>query len=727
MAFRPAFRAGSVSDGFERAVADASGSESKERLRELDGIAMPFRLHFVLPFCVIFLWPLQATAQGKTPRIDAFGDPLPDGAIVRLGTTRFQDPNYSAIEAVNFTADGKTMATMGLGVKSDLRVRLWDALTGKQHPHFELDISYPLWRSQLLASDGSFVALAHLTYVLLWDTKTGKGPRQFGSHPGHVLALAFTAGGKEILAAVQNGTVHRWDVASETLKQSSKVFEMEPKLAKNGTELKKRFGDALFSPDGKTLVGQFFWGTEPKYDPLGEEVTVVADVATGKELWRMTVKGLVEPRFAFSPDGKQLAVWSYESDVSLFEVATGKLLAKMPVTSKYAGFSRRVTALAFAPDGKTLAVAGPRLQVTLWSTEDPKKRREMTARTVERSSQSIDAVAFTPHGKKLVVTVGGSLQLFNVAPDKDVPLFAGHRGPVDWLTFTADGKLQTGCASDGGYAEELLTWDPATWKPTAVSVVENLEVWRRKIASADHGLYLDPRGDGFIDKSGKSLGKLQLPDKLKAITGGSFSPSGRLFVIAVSGDNSQHVFEVPSGKWLCSFPAGPIAAFSPEESQAAINREGESLEVYDTSTGKRLHRLGQAPAPNPFAGQQVAVAFSGDGKQLAVWHRDQPGVRIWNLTTGKQRLELGTEIVGKAPGKMSLAWSPGDRMLAVGNLTGEPHVQLWEVATGQVRRVFRGHAAALRALAFSPDGRLLASGSDDTTVLVWAVYGPGFR
>jgi WD40 repeat protein len=65
-----------------------------------------------------------------------------------------------------------------------------------------------------------------------------------------------------------------------------------------------------------------------------------------------------------------------------------------------------------------------------------------------------------------------------------------------------------------------------------------------------------------------------------------------------------------------------------------------------------------------------------------------------------------------------LAWSPDERVLAIGGLDNS--VRLWEVASARVRREFHGHEAPACNLTFSPDGRLLASASADTTMLIWS-------
>ena len=117
----------------------------------------------------------------------------------------------------------------------------------------------------------------------------------------------------------------------------------------------------------------------------------------------------------------------------------------------------------------------------------------------------------------------------------------------------------------------------------------------------------------------------------------------------------------------------------------------------------------------------ATLAFSPDGKLLASWNMLENVVRVWDLAKGKEWrrliLEQGDDRFSER--RIQLAWSPDGRTLAV----GDRNIQLWEVATLKVRREFTGHEGQIRALAFSPDGRLLGSGSADTTVLIWDVWG----
>jgi WD40 repeat protein len=127
----------------------------------------------------------------------------------------------------------------------------------------------------------------------------------------------------------------------------------------------------------------------------------------------------------------------------------------------------------------------------------------------------------------------------------------------------------------------------------------------------------------------------------------------------------------------------------------------------------------------------VCVAFSPDGRLLATAGKDGTA-RLWNPATGEHRRTLtGHESsefdVGEFPGLSDhwtdgggvnwLAFSPDGRLLATAS--GDRTARLWDPATGEHRRTLTGHTRDLWDVAFSPDGRLLATGGEDGTARLW--------
>jgi WD40 repeat protein len=165
-------------------------------------------------------------------------------------------------------------------------------------------------------------------------------------------------------------------------------------------------------------------------------------------------------------------------------------------------------------------------------------------------------------------------------------------------------------------------------------------------------------------------------------------------------------------------------AFSPDGKRLAVG-DGERLhpktpKVYllDVVTGRQLRKPFDLP-PSPsepgrpppivYIGQ---VAFSADGKVLAAattGSSREHAVQVWEVETGQVLCRLERLSSGFA------ALSPDGKSL----VTPGESPRLWEVATGKVRAQIKGHADLVWAAAFSPDGRLLATGSQDTTVLIW--------
>src|SRR5262249_16305132 len=131
-----------------------------------------------------------------------------------------------------------------------------------------------------------------------------------------------------------------------------------------------------------------------------------------------------------------------------------------------------------------------------------------------------------------------------------------------------------------------------------------------------------------------------------------------------------------------------------------------AIHLYDVTTGKELRQIG-------LKNRVFSQSFSSDGKTLAVGCEDK--VHFWETATGGRRLEI-------LPGGTvtSVAFSPDDTLLVSADHYRD-EVRLWDVATGEERHRYRGHRGGVTSVAFSPDGKWLASGSRDTTVLIWDV------
>src|SRR5262249_43384538 len=162
----------------------------------------------------------------------------------------------------------------------------------------------------------------------------------------------------------------------------------------------------------------------------------------------------------------------------------------------------------------------------------------------------------------------------------------------------------------------------------------------------------------------------------------AFSPDGRLLAVAAAHS--------PPGKNPC-------------------------LLIYDVQTGRLLHQLSRGKGA-------LSLAFSADGRALASGHTDNQ-VRLWEVATGGQRVAFRH---GDRP--RALAFSPDGTLLASPtNHNPECWVRskdddkrrVWDPLPGARLHTLAGPRGAAASLAFSPDGRLLASGSNDTTVLLW--------
>jgi WD40 repeat protein len=665
----------------------------------------------------------------KQARTDRFGDPLPDGALARMGTVRLR---HEHLMGALFSPDGKLIVTNGTN-----GFRLWDARTGKlvrtipenfgfgfgrfrfspdgkwlaatqpdDSVHLlETDTGRLLRRipgpCDLLAvsPDARLLATADLRLLptgregtgdlTLWDTATGKPARRLeGGHDQWGIDAAFTRDGRSLVTLGFDRKLCRWEVATGKLQNAVTL------------QLPRGRGFRL-SADARTLA---------VVSDSGEAVQLW-DTETGKERCKLQGEqpGRGRRRLAFTPDGRTVVTgwaewWANEGTISLWDAGTGKLLRRFAIPS------RALDDLHLALDSRTLLSSGSPL-VYLWDTTTGRRLLQQPAH-----EGGIQFLGFTPDGGTLVSgSDDGTLRLWETATSRQRAVLTGHRWLVRAVAVLPSGQAALSCGFDG----TLRLWDLSTGKELRRLTIEEKP---EALPEPGYAVYcLGLAADGS--------------------TAASFSYGSRRTPAAL-----LHVWDLATGKALVRRSAETlyqnleVLQFSPdlkayvtvvgpvvqphESAEHADPRPGTSRVVLkDVATGRELLAL-----PQPDHCSSLPTVFSPDGRLLVTvtsrWlregkesHNDRHTLHFWELATGKERLTIQGPESGNQHRFVKLAFSPDGRTLAT--TRGDRTIQLWDVATGKEILRRPGGDATVYCLAFTADGKFLASGHADSTILLW--------
>jgi RNA polymerase sigma factor (sigma-70 family) len=641
-----------------------------------------------------------------TQRLDRAGDPLPPRARMRLGTT--QRRHTKGVAGIDFTRDGTAAVT----AQSDGLVRIWDGASGRLVRTIEILAEAPtqdkLLRDFAISPDGKLMAAAGFVFdpvrrrmvhrVWIWDFEREQPRLEIEVPTVDLFCLAFAPDGKTLATGGFAGGVHLWDVATG---------ECQATLSLG----KSSVHSLSFAPDGKILAvceqgkGTRLWNIEQ-----GRELFVANSMC-----------GTIAP--IFSPDGRLMAVNMLGGEAILWDRATGQ----SHITATGA-------TIAFAPDSRTMALWEP--GGGMLAVIDAENGSELWKVALAWGQTGGDA-AFSPDGQTIIAERGGVLRFFEARSGREqIRNREAHEGGVNVVSYTPDGRTILTAGDDG----TVRQWDAATARQLRVfrhdGRVNQLVVSANgaNLATAVQGL----GGRVSVWDLANGVLRRQWPiiDDVNGALALAFSPDGAT-VLAYEQERGLSAFEIETGEEReAEQPQFSLAREGIPDSPSPTGLFSPGNQFLALNTATTAHVANVATGMEQLFTPSLALAFSSDGRSIAVATPGKPevsqladgsyrtlgqvadGIELIDFQTRQQeRFDISRDSV------TALALSPDAKVVAVAGGWMNPAVRLYRTADGRAIETFTCPARVNQpgGLAFSPDGRSLAAGFDDSTVVIWDI------
>lgn len=571
--------------------------------------------------------------------------------VLRVGSMR---------PLLSFSADGRFLAALAVSG----RVRAWDLSTVQELPTTQPAEALAKISRLAISPGGKWLAVASegAPAVQLWEITTGRA-LSLPSHEGPVTAVTF-ASASTLLTASEDKTVRLWDLHA-------------------GRELSKMTHEARIntlspSPDGRWVATTWqggrsvsIWslprGQEHSRLVHGDSVSAVAWspregwlatassdgmacawVLMGRELARMPGWGQ-HTGMLFTPDGQRLVTATEDEPAHIWEVATGKPLARLDDTAG-------AHLLVLSPDGKSLATAaGPLARV--WELATGKERSRL------RHAGFIHSLEFSPDGAYVAsASRDGTARIWAAATGLE-EWKVKHEGPVTAVAFSPQGKH----LATGGEDETARLWDLDTGKEL-LRLEHNPRPCAKPLAPGQ-GLCQQPL-------------LADIPSALESVR---FSPD-ESYLATTTLNAVARVWHTSSGQELLRQPhSAPIQTlvFTPDGKAVAIANGEPTAKVWDVATAQELTSLASEDGI-------TALRYSTDGKHVLT-SSSQGRASLWEASSGR-----GLAWIPGFPDTKEVLLSPDGRYLAMASAQGRGSHLLYSLHAWQTEDLLQQACTRLR-------------------------------